>query len=198
MVPAPKEIEEALISKNYSELSPKTIENLAVYYIEREFYGSKIKYTLEEVATINKDEKLSRLLEEHIQLSPSSSPAHSFTNNNKSTHAFHKKSHEFEEQAQANLSIGASPVMNQVQANDNDHEYRLIEQRYHKDIDELSSLIEGKASYRELSRKLYYYKHFPHLSDQEIESYMSVEDKHQTQASQGKGFSHQNEQQIEE
>ncbi len=55
-------------------------------------------------------------------------------------------------------------------------EFTKLKNEYNHKIDSLQKEIKGQPEHESMSRKLSYYKTYPHLSDQEIETYMSIED----------------------
>lgn len=59
-------------------------------------------------------------------------------------------------------------------------EFIETQKRYNRQIDDLQQQLSNTSSHQEMSRKLYYYKNYPHLNDQEVETYISIEDKMQS------------------
>ncbi|MDF9801322.1 hypothetical protein OKW21_006631 [Catalinimonas alkaloidigena] len=60
-------------------------------------------------------------------------------------------------------------------------DFMTTQKRYNHQIDTLQQQIAGKPAHEEMSRKLHYYKNYPHLNDQEVETYISIEYKMNTQ-----------------
>ncbi|MEK6480929.1 toprim domain-containing protein [Catalinimonas sp. 4WD22] len=59
--------------------------------------------------------------------------------------------------------------------------FMATQKRYNHQIDALQQKIAGNPAHEEMSRKLHYYKNYPHLNDQEIDTYISIEDKMSSQ-----------------
>ena len=71
------------------------------------------------------------------------------------------------------------------------------QRRYNQQIDILQQQIAGNPAHEQMSRKLYYYKNYPHLNDQEVDTYLSVEDKMKGQQQEhGQGIGRQKDREI--
>lgn len=66
-------------------------------------------------------------------------------------------------------------------------EFTKIKNEYDQQIDSLQGQIKGQPEHEKMARRLTYYKSYPHLNDQEVDTYLSIEDKMQSQQ---QGHSH--------
>lgn len=60
-------------------------------------------------------------------------------------------------------------------------EFSEVQKKYNHQIYFPQQQISNKPGHEQMSRKLYYYKHYPHLNDQEVDTYLSIEDKMKSQ-----------------
>lgn len=197
---ASSELEGMLQHKNYSGLTEQQKQELPSFYVERKIEGSTVEFSFKEVALINNDQKLAAQLEkailarEEYELKEKRAVR---ANSHKREQAY-PDADSYVKNQRAN-SLSSEPNIKHQESTGIGplDSFMETQRRYNHQIDILQQQIAGNPAYEQMSRKLYYYKNYPHLNDQEVDIYLSIEDKMKAnQQGQSQGLGRQKDREI--
>lgn len=177
----PKDLDHELWKKNYPALLSYDAIHEAV--VVKKLKGNSYAFSLYEVARINKDRKLKAILEqadrkEEIHTSPTHFSIEEklyMVKDPSPVSSFDSRADRLKISTSPPLSVDLKNEIPSIASIDDDQ----TKQNFEHSISTLRELIKDDPAYQQLLRKLDYYQQFPHLSEQQIETYMNIEDRMQ-------------------
>ena len=168
--PLKEEPAKLLYEKNYKKLSEKDVlKELQQSFVEKEIDGRKARFSIRELALINNDKKLLALLDRGEEKSASSAllqeSALPYSRPPELTRMKQKK----EKQPATDRPPAGREASLNVDAGD-----QQLERAYFKTIRNLQLQIKDNPRFREMYQRLELYKKYPHLSEEEVDTYLGL------------------------
>ena len=173
--PLKEEVAKLLFEKDYAQLAQKeVVEELRQSYVERELEGVKAHFSIREVALINNQPRLLQLLEEASgKQAEVPSPAGKPIEREELPFRPLNSKKEEKEREKASVAIERSPGSNLPAAGQEIRDKQL-EKLYYKTIRDLQQKIKGDPAFREEYRRLELYRKYPHLGEEEVDTYLGL------------------------
>jgi hypothetical protein len=173
MQPLKEELEKLLYEKNYRKLGRREIvSELQHSYVLKELEGRNVRFSVREVALINNQPKLLQLLEQkgsEEKIEPVKIKEQRVLQANSATKL------QVEEPRENPMLPADKPPLGRASAVSKDTPDHQLEKAYFKTIDKLQKQISGKEEFSALYQRLDMYRKYPHLNEEEIDTYLGLQ-----------------------
>jgi hypothetical protein len=173
MQPLKEELEKLLYEKNYQKLARREIvRELQNSYVLKELDGQSVRFSVREVALINNQQKLLHLLEQkrdEKKIEPVKVKEQRMLQVNSASAV------QVEERKGKAMVAADRPSLRQASPVSIDTPDQQLEKAYLKTIDKLQKEISGKKEFSGLYQRLEMYRKYPHLNEEEIDTFLGLQ-----------------------
>jgi hypothetical protein len=173
MQPLKEELEKLLYEKNYQKLARREIvRELQNSYVLKELDGQSVRFSVREVALINNQQKLLHLLEQkrdEEKIEPVKVKEQRMLQVNSASAV------QVEERKGKAMVAADRPSLRQASPVSIDTPDQQLEKAYLKTIDKLQKEISGKKEFSGLYQRLEMYRKYPHLNEEEIDTFLGLQ-----------------------
>ncbi len=175
--PLREEVAKLIYDKQYPQLARKeVVKELQESFIEKEMDGVKVRFSIREVALINNQQKLLQLLEASAKTGQQhrSAPAKEEAKKQEPLRLKKEPEVQGEEAAARESSASDRPPLKRTAAIKLNAGDQQLEKAYFKMIKSLQGQIKGMQEYREQYQRLELYRKYPHLNEEEVDTYLGL------------------------